>query len=113
VDLKNATKKVVRTPPASGPYSHDIWAPEIHFLNGSWYIYFAADAGTNQTHRLWVVENPSADPLAGEWTFKGQVTDASNRWAIDASVFEDQGKLYLIWSAREGDTNGTQNIYIA
>jgi GH43 family beta-xylosidase len=113
VDLKNATKKVVWTPPASGPYSHDIWAPEIHFLSGKWYIYFAADAGTNQTHRLWVVENSSPDPLEGEWTFKGQVTDASNKWAIDGSVFEDQDKLYLIWSGWEGDMNGTQNIYIA
>jgi GH43 family beta-xylosidase len=64
-------------------------------------------------HRLWAVENPSPDPLAGEWTFKGQVTDASDRWAIDGSVFEDRGKLYLIWSGWEGDTNGTQNIYIA
>jgi beta-xylosidase len=44
VDLKNAIKKVVWTPPATGPYSHDIWAPEIHFLDGKWYIYFAADA---------------------------------------------------------------------
>ena len=113
VDLKNATKKVVWTAPATGPYSHDIWAPEIHFLDGKWYIYFAADAGANQTHRLWVVENPSTDPMAGEWTLKGKVTDASDRWAIDASVFQDQGKLYLIWSGWEGDTNGTQNIYIA
>jgi GH43 family beta-xylosidase len=113
VDLKNAIKKVVWTPPATGPYSHDIWAPEIHFLDGKWYIYFAADAGTNQTHRLWVVENASPDPLAGEWTFKGKVGDASDRWAIDGSVFEDQGKLYLIWSGWEGDTNGTQSIYIA
>ncbi|MGA9800066.1 MAG: glycoside hydrolase family 43 protein [Terriglobales bacterium] len=113
VDLKNATRKVVWTPPATGPYSHDIWAPEIHFLDGKWYIYFAADAGTNQTHRLWVVENASPDPLAGEWTFKGKVADASDRWAIDGSVFEDQGKLYLIWSGWEGDTNGTQSIYIA
>src|SRR5690348_12247598 len=28
-DLREAEKKVVWTPPASGPYSHDIWAPEI------------------------------------------------------------------------------------
>src|SRR5947207_9270336 len=43
VDLKSAQKKIVRTLPATGPYSHDIWAPEIHFLRGKWYIYFAAD----------------------------------------------------------------------
>ena len=37
-DLKSAQKKVVWTPPATGPYSHDIWAPEIHFIEGKWYL---------------------------------------------------------------------------
>jgi len=112
-DLRSATKKIVWTPPATGPYSHDIWAPEIHFLRGKWYIYFAADAGTNQTHRIWVIENASPDPLEGEWTFKGKLADPADKWAIDASVFEDQGWLYAVWSGWEGDENGVQSIYIA
>lgn len=112
-NLKSAEKKVVWTPPATGPYSHEIWAPEIHFLDGKWYIYFAADAENNQTHRIWVIENSSSDPFQGEWTLKGKVADPSDKWAIDASVFEDQGKLYMIWSGWEGDENGTQSIYIA
>jgi len=112
-DLKSAPKKIVWTPPATGPYSHDIWAPEIHFLDGKWYIYFAADAGTNDSHRNWVIQNSSPDPFEGEWVFKGKVSDATDKWAIDPSVFENEGKLYLIWSGWEGDENGTQNIYIA
>jgi GH43 family beta-xylosidase len=76
-DLKSAEKKVVWTPPASGPYSRDIWAPEIHFLDGKWYIYFAADGFDNQTHRIWVVENPSPDPFRGEFTLKGKVSDTA------------------------------------
>jgi len=112
-DLKNAQKKVVWTPPATGPYSHDIWAPEIHFLNGKWYIYFSADAANNLTHRVWVIENPSPDPLDGEWAMKGKLSDAADKWAIDGSVFENRGKLYFIWSGWEGDVNGTQSIYIA
>jgi len=112
-DLKSAAKKVVWTAPATGPYSHDIWAPEIHFIAGKWYIYFAADAGANQTHRIFVVENSNLDPLEGEWEMKGKVSDPSDKWAIDASVFEDQGRLYMIWSGWEGDENGTQSIYIA
>jgi len=112
-DLGTAEKKVVWTPPATGPYSKDIWAPEIHFLRGKWYIYFAADGDTNQSHRIWVIENPSPDPWQGTWTLKGKVAHASDKWAIDASVFEDQGKLYMIWSGWEGDVNGTQGIYIA
>ena len=76
-------------------------------------MYFAADDGSNQHHRLFVLENPSADPTTGSWTFKGKIGDATNKWAIDASVFENKGKLYMIWSGWEGDTNGQQNIYIA
>jgi GH43 family beta-xylosidase len=112
-DLGSAPKKIVWTPPASGPYSHDIWAPEIHFLEGKWYIYFAADAGDNSTHRIYVLENSNADPFQGQWELKGKISDASDKWAIDASVFEDHSKLYMIWSGWEGDENGTQSIYIA
>ena len=112
-DLGTAEKKVVWTPPSTGPYSRDIWAPEIHFLSGKWYIYFAADGANNQSHRIWVVENSSADPFQGEWTLKGKVAEASDKWAIDASVFEDQGQLYMVWSGWADDVNGTQSIYIA
>lgn len=112
-DLKSSPKKVVWTPPATGPYSHDIWAPEIHFIEGRWYIYFAADAGTNQSHRIFVLENSSPDPLEGSWQMKGKVADPSDKWAIDASVFEDRESWYMIWSGWEGEENGTQSIYIA
>lgn len=113
-DLKTATSKVVWTPPAAGPNSRDIWAPELHFLGGKWYLYYAADAGTNNSHRLWVLENSAPDPLQGTWTDRGQLADpAADHWAIDGSVFENNGQLYLIWSGWEGAANGRQNIYLA
>ncbi|RZK17408.1 MAG: glycosyl hydrolase family 43, partial [Hymenobacter sp.] len=113
-ELKTAEKKVVWTPPATGPNSREIWAPELHFLQGKWYIYYSADAGTNQTHRVWVLENSSPDPLQGTWIDRGKLADPANdRWAIDGSVFENKGQLYFIWSGWEGDTNGRQSIYLA
>jgi len=112
-DLKLAEPKTVWRAPASGPYSHGIWAPELHYLRGRWYIYFSADAGTNQSHRVWVMENPAADPLEGTWELKGKVAAPGDKWAIDASVFEHAGRLYMIWSGWEGDVNGVQSIYIA
>src|SRR4051812_25356676 len=36
--LATAEKKTVWRAPATGPYSRDIWAPELHFLRGKWYI---------------------------------------------------------------------------
>jgi GH43 family beta-xylosidase len=111
--LKKAQKKVVFTPPGSGPYSHDIWAPEIHFLNGKWYVYFAADSGNNRSHRIWVLENTSADPLTGEWKIKGKLTTPQDKWSIDGSLFGYKNQLYFIWSGWDDTVNGQQNIYIA
>ncbi|MDO9375771.1 MAG: glycoside hydrolase family 43 protein, partial [Ferruginibacter sp.] len=112
-DLKNAPKKIVFTPPATGPYSKEIWAPEIHYLNNKWYIYFAADSGANPGHRLWVLENASKDPMKGKWAVKGKLTTPDDKWSIDGSVYQHRGKLYLVWSGWEGDENGEQNIYMA
>lgn len=111
-ELKTAEKKVVWTPPATGMYSKNIWAPELHSIKGKWYLIFAADDGHNRNHRLWVLENESADPLEGTWTMKGQIKTPDDKWAIDGSIFEHKGQLYLTWSGWEGDENGEQDIYL-
>jgi GH43 family beta-xylosidase len=112
-DLKTAEKKTIWTPPEKTSWSKELWAPELHFIDHKWYMYFAADDGSNNNHRIYVLENSSADPLKGDWVLKGKVADATNKWAIDASVFENKGTLYMIWAGWEGDENGQQNIYIA
>lgn len=111
--LKTAIKKTVWIPPKGTDHSKDLWAPEIHFVEGKWYIYYAADNGRNINHRLYVIENPANDPLTGEWTFKGKIADSTDKWAIDGSVFKRDQQLYIIWSGWEGNENGAQNIYIA
>ena len=112
-NLKTAEYKTIYTPPAGKEYSKQLWAPEVMFLQGKWYAYFAADSGDNKNHRLYVIENASADPMQGEWTMKGKITDATDKWAIDGDVFEYKKQLYMVWSGWEGDTNGEQDIYIA
>ena len=111
--LATAEKKVIFTPPATGPYSKNLWAPEIHFLNDKWYVYFAADCGDNNNHRMWVLENNSAEPLDGSWHLKGKIVTPKDKWSIDGSVFEHQRQLYFLWSGWRGNKNGQQNIYIA
>lgn len=111
--LRNAPKKTIWIPPTGQAYSKQVWAPEIHFIDNKWYLYFAADDGKNENHLLFVLENESADPMLGTWTFKGQLSDPTNKWAIDGSVFRHNKQLYFIWSGWEGDSNGQQNIYIS
>ena len=112
-DLATAEKKIIFKPPVSGPYSKNLWAPEIHFLEDKWYIYFAADTGDNKDHRLYVLENESPNPMLGTWILKGKLTTPEDKWSIDGTAFKHQNQLYFIWSGWEGDTNGQQNIYIA
>jgi len=110
-DLAHAEKKVVWVPPATGMYSKELWAPELHFLMGKWYLYFSADDGRNENHRIYVLENASPDPLQGEWAFKGKLADPTDKWAIDGTVFEESGKLFAVWSGEE--RTGVQAIYMA
>lgn len=112
-DLPAAPHKIIWQPPQGTLYSKQIWAPELHFIKGSWYLYFAADDGVNENHRIYVLENKAADPMEGTWQLKGKVSDARNKWAIDASVFKFKRKWYMAWSGWEGDKNGRQDIYIA
>ena len=112
-ELATAEHKIVWRPPTSGAYSHDIWAPELHFIQGCWYIYFAADDGNNETHRIYVIQNCAADPLSGIWTWKGKVADSTDRWAIDPTILQEDKHIYLLWSGWPGAVNGQQNIYIA
>lgn len=112
-DLRNAEVKTVWTAPASGMNSKQIWAPEIHFLDGKWYFYYAADDGRNENHRMWVLENAAEDPFTGTWTDKGELKLPGDKWAIDGSPFEHDGRLYFVWSGWEGDVDVRQVLYIA
>lgn len=111
--LDKAAPVVVWTPEPGHSWSKELWAPELHRWGNKWYIYFAADAGKNEDHRIYVVENLSDDPTQGTWTLKGKVADSTDKWAIDASVFEHRGQHYIIWSGWQGDHDGEQDIFIA
>jgi GH43 family beta-xylosidase len=108
-----ATSRVVWNPPASGMNSAEIWAPELHEINGTWYIYYAGSDGNNVNHRMWVVSNDSADPLIGTWTDEGEIELPDDKWAIDGSPVRIDGQWYFAWSGWEGDINVAQNIYLA
>ncbi len=75
--------------------------------------YAAADDGDNAHHRMYVLENDSADPQA-PFHFKGKIFAPDDHWAIDGTVLEmPDGKLFFIWSGWDGNENVAQNLYIA
>jgi len=110
ISRKNGVK--VYTAPEGCMYSREYWAPELHYIRGRWYIYVAADDGNNVSHRMYALGALTDDPT-GPFEMLGKVTDSTDKWAIDATVLELDGKLYFIWSGWEGDFNVRQDIYIA
>ena len=101
--------------PDNTSYSSEVWAPELHYIQGRWYIYFAADNGDNANHRMYVLRGGynANDPLDGGYEFMGKISDRTDRWAIDGTVLQHSSGLYFIWSGWEGTSNVKQNLYIA
>lgn len=113
-ELKNTNPQTIWSAPANGVNSKNVWAPELHNLDGKWYVYYTAGSGPNNTQRLYVLENANVDPLSGTWTEKGQISDAAaDYFAIDATVLQYNGKNYLIWSGWASATDNNQRLYIA
>lgn len=116
--LRGAEPKNIWHKYDTGPMSANIWAPEIHFIDGKWYVYFAA-AHTSETkeglfdHRMFVIENDSANPLEGEWVEKGQIRTKWETFALDATSFEHRGTRYYVWAQKDPDVKGNSNLYIS
>ena len=109
--LAYAEPKVVWEKNETGIMSKNIWAPEIYNIDGKWYIYFsAAREGSDFDHRMYVLENSSANPLEGEWEMKGQIRTGYEMFQIDASLFEHQGTWYMMWSGAGAKGN---SLYMA
>lgn len=110
--LIDAEEVVVWWAHESGIMSEHIWAPEIHYIDGSWYIHFAAGEKEDEwAIRPYVLACDSNNPLTGEWVEKGQVNTEFQSFSLDATTFEHQGKRYLVW-AQKVDNDSISNLYI-
>jgi len=109
--FERAESKLVWTPEKE-EYSREVWAPELHIVDGICYIYVACDDGDNYHHRMYVLSNGSDNPLD---TYKtvGKITDPTDKWAIDGTLLHHKTGMYIIWSGWEADENIEQNLYIA
>ena len=104
-DIGAAPMVTVFRPPATAPFSRQLWAPELQRVRGRWYIYFTASDGINANHRMYALQATKSDPQ-GEYVFKGRVTDPQDTWAIDGVALTLGRRLYFVWSGwptAEGD----------
>ncbi|WP_307727859.1 glycoside hydrolase family 43 protein [Massilia sp. Bi118] len=114
-ELGAAPAKVVWRRHVSGPMSANIWAPELHRIDGKWFLYFTAGrADAPFDVRLYVLENAAANPLDGEWIERGQLKTGWESFALDATSFALKGQRYLAWAQRPPSAGKHMTaIYIA
>ena len=114
-DIGKAETKVIWRKHARGPMGNHIWAPELHFIDGKWFLYFTAGTAEDKwAIRLYVLESSAANPLEGAWVERGQLKTAWESFTLDATTFAHGGKRYLVWTQRRAEKElPATNIYIA
>ncbi|UKM66111.1 family 43 glycosylhydrolase [Flavobacteriaceae bacterium GSB9] len=107
--LKDANEKVLWEKHKKGVMGHHIWAPELHQIDGVWYIYFAAAEAENIWNiRMWVLSNHSKDPMKGQWKEEGQIKTDIESFSLDATTFTHNNKRFMIWAQNvRGGIHGT------
>lgn len=120
LELDKAEETVVWHKHESGPMSEHVWAPELHYLDGKWYIYFAAGERDDIWKiRPYVLECESDDPMAGPWKELGMMQAADGdefsfqAFSLDGTVFENKGKRYYVWAEKVSVGRQISNLYIA
>lgn len=118
--LQTAKEVTVWKEHERGPMSEHIWAPELHYLMGKWYFYFAAGEKEDAWKiRPYVLECEGQNPMTDLWTEKGKMRRAPGdefsfeAFSLDGTVFEDCGKYYYVWAEKVGVGKQISNLYIA
>ncbi|MCR5486682.1 MAG: family 43 glycosylhydrolase [Lachnospiraceae bacterium] len=118
--LDTAEEKEIWHKHDKGPQSKHIWAPEIHFLFGKWYIYYSgSDVDDIWALRPYVLECTGNDPMKDPWVEKGKMGShpddefSFRAFSLDGTVFKVQDTWYYIWAEKVGVGKQISNLYIA
>lgn len=95
-----------------GVMSKHIWAPEIHYIGGKWYVFFAA----GEKEAIWnirpfVLMCEGQDPINDKWIEMGKMQPSEGdersftEFSLDMTYFENNGKHYLVWAEKLDDSS--------
>ena len=118
--LANAPEETVWMKHESGEMSRHIWAPELHWLDGKWFLYFAAGEQDDMWKiRPFVLECTGKDPMTDAWVERGKMQRSDDdiysfeAFSLDATVFENKGERYFVWAEKVSVGIQISNLYIA
>ncbi len=105
--LPAAEAKVIWRKHISGDMSWHIWAPELHYIDGVWYIYFAAGMAKDIWHiRPYALSCRTENPIEGDWHEEG-IINAGDAFSLDMTTFECKGKRYMVWAYKTDEEIGS------
>jgi GH43 family beta-xylosidase len=111
--LLTADSFVIWRKHTTGEMGSHIWAPELHYIRGAWYIYFTAgDAVDVWEIRPYLLKCTDENPITGKWVEMGKIDVGIQSFSLDMTVLENKGDLYTLW-AQKTEAHGPSNIYIA
>lgn len=110
--ISGGTARVVWTPPREGPGSVELWAPELHRLDGRWVIYYAASDGTHDAgRRMHAVICEGDDPMMDSWSYLGMLNTAHA--GLDGTVLTRGNEKYFLYAGYGDFPEHGSAIYIA
>lgn len=99
--LSQAEETVIWTRPEHGEMGGNIWAPELHKIDGTWYFYFTAGHSDKPFRiRMYVMAGHGQDPRTATWDAPQKIETEWDEFSLDATVFEHDGDLYYVWAQR-------------
>ena len=99
--LSSAAETTIWRRKSSGVGSGQVWAPELHYINGKWYIYVALGVANEWRIRAFVLEGTGANPLTASWVERGLVQTNWDTFSLDMSTFVVNNTRYLVWAQQE------------
>ena len=114
------TEKVIYEREPIGPdrVSPHLWAPEIHYIQGGWYVYYTTTVSDHSSWRIrpHCLACTGDDPMNDPWITKGPIQTtvendiAFTDFSLDHTFFHHKGEDYFVWAQK---TNNISDIFIA
>ena len=109
----------------SANYS-EYWAPELHFVDGCWYVYFAPKSKALNSRRMFVLRSTEPENAQAPYEMVGQMgptvyNETTETWeldpnediyALDGTVLDLGDRKYFIYSAHKAKGVTTQQLFI-
>ncbi len=105
-ELSSAEERTIWKATDTGLTHRFIWAPELHCINGKWYVFYS---GSCRNDHYWYIDChvlvcEGSDPYTDNWRELGRFgrTDEDHfsftGFSLDMTYFEAAGHGYVIWA---------------